>query len=1057
MTEDGNGWYYVEVGAEPAYNIIFNGDGGQSDGYIADNSKLYYADGNLYESKEAAETALGIGGEEKTKVYFYNKDNWNNVSAYIWGASENDPLGGWPGTAMTEDGNGWYYVEVGVEPAYNIIFNGDGGQSDGYIADTSKLYYADGSLYASKEEAEAAVNPPVPEKTRIYFYNSYSWSNVNAYIWGASENDPLGGWPGAEMTADGDGWYYVDTDVKPAFNVIFNDGGSGRAETYYADSSKMYFAKGELYSSKEAAKDAIGGGSEEKPSNRVYFYNSDNWSSVYAYIWGASNGEALGSWPGVKAAADSNGWYYVDVPVSPAYNIIFNDGGNGSQAGGVYIDDSVNVYTTVKADGKFAGKSAAEASIGGNQPVNPSDNKTTVWFYNCYDWSDVYAYTWDGPGGETFGGWPGSRAVRDGNTKWYYVTLNTKSAFNIIFNNGGTAQAATQYVENGYNYITPAGKYTSKSAAEAASNSGSGSGDNDTSRVYFLNSIGWNNVYGYVWGAAKGEALGAWPGTKATHDSGNWYYIDVPSGTPYNMIFNNGEASQTGGVYIEDNINIYTTYKADSKFSTKSEAEASLGNIKTDITRVHFYNSEGWANVQAYIWGAVTTDPLGPWPGAQCVQEGSSRWWYIDVAVDLPFNIIFNSGTGAQAEGSHIADNTNVYVTVAADSAYSSKSAAESSVGLVKPMIGNTTTVWFYNSMGWDDVYAYVWGAAKEDPLGAWPGTKAVRDGNTDWWYIKCDFSIAFNIIFNNGNGAQAGGAYIDDNYNIYVTIEADGKYSSKEAAEKAAASFEYDDDAVTVVWFYNSEGWGEVYAYIWGSLKAEPLGAWPGTKCTRESADSYWYYIECPCDVPFNIIFNNNADQQTNGVYIDDKINIYTTINDDAKFASKEEAEATISEVKEIVEVISPSSDVSTTIWYYNSKGWDNVYAYITDAGGNELYGAWPGVKMIREGITSWYYLNVTADYGYTVMFNDGADNKSAEYKIENGDNVYFDTDKQYGSKKEIEELYMSDAAEASNEAGDKKKGINPYAAAGGSIAALVIIGGAAAAIASKKKRKQK
>lgn len=95
----------------------------------------------------------------------------------------------------------------------------------------------------------------------------------------------------------------------------------------------------------------------------------------------------------------------------------------------------------------------------------------------------------------------------------------------------------------------------------------------------------------------------------------------------------------------------------------------------------------------------------------------------------------------------------------------------------------DTTTVYFLNSNNWSNVNAYVWGDSES--LGAWPGTQAQSDGS-NWKKVTVPRGTGFNIIFNDGNGNQAGNVYITDSSNVYVTMVENAAYSSKSAAEAA-------------------------------------------------------------------------------------------------------------------------------------------------------------------------------------------------------------------------------------------------------------------------------
>lgn len=195
-----------------------------------------------------------------------------------------------------------------------------------------------------------------------------------------------------------------------------------------------------------------------------------------------------------------------------------------------------------------------------------------------------------------------------------------------------------------------------------------------------------------------------------------------------------------------------------------------------EATPIYFLNTEGWDNVYAYVWG--DSEALGGWPGTQAQNNGGD-WYTISVPRGTGFNVIFNNGGGNQAGNVYVNDSANTYLTMNADAAYSSKSAAESAVGYVNAV----TRVYFYNSQNWSTVSAYTYGS--KEFLGGWPGTVATADGD-GWYYIDVPqvATDGFNIIFNdNNNGNQAGDVYITDTSNVYLTMTADTKYASKDAA----------------------------------------------------------------------------------------------------------------------------------------------------------------------------------------------------------------------------------------------------------------------------------
>ncbi|MGN0452919.1 MAG: starch-binding protein [Ruminococcus sp.] len=213
-----------------------------------------------------------------------------------------------------------------------------------------------------------------------------------------------------------------------------------------------------------------------------------------------------------------------------------------------------------------------------------------------------------------------------------------------------------------------------------------------------------------------------------------------------------------------------------------------------------------------------------------------------------------------------------------------------------------STTVYFYNSKGWSAVNAYVYDPNKTELLGAWPGSAAEKDDADGTWYkIDVPAATPFNIIFSNeDSSSQSQGAYIQDPSVCYVNVLADHVFSSKNETvqDLGDAMANIDEDAEITVYFYNSKGYQNVYAYVYGCTNEFSLGAWPGTALRRDG-DSYWYSVTVKSQAPFHIMFNDgtgNDDNKTD-VMIEDETKVYTTITNDMKYATKEEAESVIGE----------------------------------------------------------------------------------------------------------------------------------------------------------------
>ena len=69
----------------------------------------------------------------------------------------------------------------------------------------------------------------------------------------------------------------------------------------------------------------------EENLKTYYFENSQNWSSVYAYVWSASSGAKIAAWPGTPATFVKDNIYSITFDVNKYDSVIFNNNNNGSQ------------------------------------------------------------------------------------------------------------------------------------------------------------------------------------------------------------------------------------------------------------------------------------------------------------------------------------------------------------------------------------------------------------------------------------------------------------------------------------------------------------------------------------------------------------------------------------------------------------------------------------------------------------------------------------------------------------------------------------------------------
>lgn len=181
------------------------------------------------------------------------------------------------------------------------------------------------------EDTEISVTLVKTEPTTrtIYFKNTANWTDVKIYYYGGS--NPMTDFnQKVAMNSLGDNLYSYDVpyDID---GVVFV--GTVNSQTVQNDSSTEKPGTDNLFTCDAAMTNNRYKGtwstydpSGEVETNKVYFKNSKNWSSVYVYAYDSSNNKPLGDYPGVLMTnTGSDSIYLYDVPKT-ASNVIFSDG-----------------------------------------------------------------------------------------------------------------------------------------------------------------------------------------------------------------------------------------------------------------------------------------------------------------------------------------------------------------------------------------------------------------------------------------------------------------------------------------------------------------------------------------------------------------------------------------------------------------------------------------------------------------------------------------------------------------------------------------------------------
>lgn len=212
-------------------NLIFNNnEGAQTENYPVTFTGDFFV---MVTAAGASDPTLS-----RFSIYVHDAANWTGAGMYGWATGEPELYGSWPGTAPAEtisrNGRAWYRFDVPQSAngkTYNVIFNGSGGQVEGFACEFTRDYWL---------EADGVFTEVDTPGFRIYVDDKTGWDVITMYMWG-DVNDLGGSWPGMSVTGTetigGIGYKYfqmLPEWIGMGENLIFNNGGNGIQHDNYS-------------------------------------------------------------------------------------------------------------------------------------------------------------------------------------------------------------------------------------------------------------------------------------------------------------------------------------------------------------------------------------------------------------------------------------------------------------------------------------------------------------------------------------------------------------------------------------------------------------------------------------------------------------------------------------------------------------------------------------------------------------------------------------------------------------------------------------------------------
>lgn len=325
-------------------------------------------------------TATAAEATEMIPVVVSVPEGWNSPNLWAWADDGTNAFAAWPGEALEELAEGWYYVYV---PNYvqNVIVNANQGedtavQTDAIVVEAGKEVWItvaeDLSATVSYEAQLRGEIPAYVEKFVIHAYVPLSWKTVNLWAWSAPDGtNAFESWPGELLTEGEDGWF---TGKAPTWiNSLIINGNEGTVQTadIAVEGKELWITVYEDLSYELSYEDP----NKAVEPITVYAKVPADWAAPCCWAWSAPDGtNAFTSWPGEALTQDGD-WYAIEVP-GWINSVIINANEGTVQTSDLAVEAGKDVWIVV-TDAENATVSYEEPAAEVTVPVTePSEEDT---------------------------------------------------------------------------------------------------------------------------------------------------------------------------------------------------------------------------------------------------------------------------------------------------------------------------------------------------------------------------------------------------------------------------------------------------------------------------------------------------------------------------------------------------------------------------------------------------------------------------------------------------------------------------------------------------------
>lgn len=274
--------------------------------------------------------------------------------------------------------------------------------------------------------------------------------------------------------------------------------------------------------------------------------------------------------------------------------------------------------------------------------------------------------------------------------------VNGKALRLALYNNdGNTGNVSSNLVSN-------IKKTSETEAATQATSATEASEGSEEFTIYFTNSQNWGDVKAYIWNNASQTPMTAWPGDSMVKVAGNLYSFTFSN--PYTLssnsktyfydriVFNNGSGTQT--VDITQLVNGHE-YKLGSMSGGKYTATHSALEMST----VYFLKPNDWTEPRCVVSTAQSSGYFAGSTGEAMQQVTTGIYSYTFPSTYKRIKMI---DTESAAHSSNAPSSNNFD----AGKLYYFPSGGVA--GQLSTIAYSTSSIYFYNTRGWTQPYAYV-------------------------------------------------------------------------------------------------------------------------------------------------------------------------------------------------------------------------------------------------------------------------------------------------------------------------------------------------------------